>query len=256
MTERRQSVIFLAMHKGGSSFLAGDLAKAIDSEIDGMDVLNIGNQVDDKGLSYDELAVPALGCAVVRVYPAEFDLLVEQSPTRGSRFSNVKLVALQRDPRDAAISRYFSIAYSHTPPKETEQEFLKRREDLVELGPRSGMLRMVKPTMQEFVHFHRILAERPDALLTTYEKMVIDYRGWLSDVGRHVGWTVAEQEALFAKTRDSFELPVLGDPTKHVRRITPGNWRRYDRQKIRDEFNELGGDLVTKSGYQWPELPS
>lgn len=250
------SVIFLAMHKGGSSFLASDFAKAIDAEIAGHESMNIGNQIDDKGCTYNDLAIPAHGRAVVRVYPTEFDQLVEQSPSRKRRFSDVKIVALQRDPRDAAISRYFSIAYSHTPPKASEDEFLERRQGLIELGPWGGMLRMVKPTMLEFEHFHRILDTRPDALVTTYEKMVIDYRGWLSDVGRHVGWTTAEQEAVFARTKDSFDLPVLGDPTKHVRRITPGNWRRYDRQKIRDEFDQLGGELVTKSGYTWPELPS
>jgi len=252
MAKLLPSVIFLAMHKGGSSFIARDLAGAIDREIDGLESVNIGNQVDNEERTYEQLAVRIVGKALVRVYPPEYDHLVERSPAPGGRLTNIKLVALQRDPRDAAISRYFSNAYSHSPPKNHEEEFLNRRKRLVEMGPDAGMLRMTKPTMREFAHFHRILDSRPDALVTSYEDMVTDYRGWLYEVGSHVGWTTAQQEAVFARTKSSLEFPIVGDPAEHVRRITPGNWRRYDRPELRNEFNERGGDLMTKSGYLWP----
>ena len=253
MARKLQSVIFLAMHKGGSSFLARDLARAIDHQVSGHVSMNIGNQIDTGEHTYEDLAVPSMGSAVVRVYPTEFDQLVPAHPGETGPFSNVKIVALQRDPRDAAISRYFSVAFSHTPPPTTDTDaFLKRRDELVDLGPDGGMLRMVKPTMDEFEHFHRIVDSRTDALLTSYETMITDYRGWLYEVGRFVGWTTPEQERIFAQTKDALEFPVVGDPGEHVRRITPGNWRRYDRPKIRMAFDERAGELMAKSGYSWP----
>jgi len=252
MAPTRQSVIFLAMHKGGSSFIANVLAKAIDQEIVGMQAMNIGNQVDDDGRSFDELAIPPVGTAVVRVYPREYDQLVEKTPSQNGRLNDIKMIVLQRDPRDAAISRYFANAFSHSPPKGNEENFLARRKQLVESGPHNGMLRMAKPTMREFAHLHRIIVARPEALVTTYEAMVTDYRGWLADIGRHVGWTTAEQEALFAGTKDNLEFPIIGNPNVHVRRVTPGNWRRYDRPKLRRTFDELGEELMKQSGYTWP----
>lgn len=252
MAELLPSVIFLAMHKGGSSFLANDLADAIDHEVAGLESMNIGNQINDQKRTYEELVVPVAGRAVVRVYPSEYDQLVEASPGPNGRLSNAKLVALQRDPRDAAISRYFSSAFSHSPPKNNPESFLARREELVEMGPHAGILRVALATMKEFEHFHRIIDQRTDALLTSYETMVTDYRGWLSDVGGHIGWTTAEQEAVFARSKSSLEFPVIGNPNVHVRRITPGNWLRYDRPNLREKFDELGGGLMTKSGYSWP----
>jgi len=255
MAKLLPSVIFLAMHKGGSSFIARDLAAAIDRDIDGLESVNIGNQVDDEERTFEELALRIVGTAAVRVYPPEYDQLVERSPAKNGRLSNIKLVALQRDPRDAAISRFFSVAYSHSPPRKGAEEFLNRRKRLAAMGPDDGVVRMVKPTMREFEHFYRILDSRPDALVTTYETMVTDYRGWLHKVGCHVGWSTAQQEAVFARTKDSLEFPVVGDPTEHVRRITPGNWRRYDRPELRDEFNKRGGDLLKRAGYHWPKSP-
>lgn len=238
------------MHKGGSSFIANGFAESVGSVFPELKVVNVGNQVTAGEATYEDLAVPSNDAVYVRVYPQEFEALAEATDG-GGQLDDVKLVVLQRNPRDAAVSRYFSVAHSHTPMGNVDQ-FLERREWLQTIGASKGVRVVAQQTMVEFKALYSIIERRPDALLTTYEEMIIDYRQWLDRVGVHLGWSVRDQARFFDHSRHHMHFPSKTDITRHIRRITPGNWRRYDSPEFREAFDDLGGDLLVQAGYGWP----
>lgn len=252
MSPDQPTVVFLCVHKGASSFIARPFADGLATVFPDLTVVNVGNQIVDDGVSYEELTVPPTGAAFVRVYPLEYDNLIEQQVSADGHLRNTKLVVLRRDPRDAAVSLYFARAFSHSPPKNDAEEWLQRREELVSIGPKRGVRRTARGAMNEFHKMNEIIEARPDALVTSYEELVTDYRGWIDRVGEYLGWPLERQSALFAETRRSFDLPSMVDVNRHVRRITPGNWMEYDDDRFREHLDTLGGEAMRAAGYNWP----
>ena len=256
MDSNDPTVIFLTMHKGGSSFIANGFAKAMEVTFPEFNVVNVGNQIDHGEKTYEELTVPARGSAFVRVYPKEWDAMIEEQPSNGVKFKNAKVVILQRDPRDAAVSRFYSSAYSHSPPPDdSEGHFAKLRAFLQRVGPKQGILRTSIPTTAEFSRLHEIHDSREDVMLTTYERMITDPRGWLADIGAYLNWTLRQEETMFKRTLRLFDFPLVSEPDKHIRRITPGNWLRFDQPELRELFAERTPDgLMERAGYPWPRI--
>lgn len=249
----RPTALFLCVHKGASSFIAKSFAAAMEQVLTTTDIVNVGNQVDEGSKTYADLPVPRTGANFVRVYPKEYHALIEADPVDGERYAGTRLVVVRRDPRDVAVSLYFARAVSHTPPAGSQERFLETRKSLLEIGPRTGVRRVAKGAMREFHEQNEIIAARPDALLTTYAELVTDYRGWIDRVGEFLDWTLDERQQIFNLTRNAFDLPLLVDPKQHVRRITPGNWLEYDNPRLRERFEELGGDALREWGYEWPD---
>ena len=247
-TANLPSIVFVNVHKGASTFIADEFATVAEEVIKGLRVVRFGSEILT-GSSPAQMPVPDRGAMFTRVYPSDIDDLVFESPDNS--LSGTKLVLMIRDPRDVAVSMYFSTAYSHSMEVRNPPELLRRREELSKISEEEGLVWMLKPAARQFRAIRQLAKRYPDALLVSYEELVQSYNHWLNRFSDHVGWSASQSDQIYERTFGSFEPPTHVDPTQHKRRITPGNWQELFTEAVRAAFENELGDELGDAGYYW-----
>jgi len=242
------SVLFITVHKGASTFVAGDLAPAIGQALPDHRVVAFGSQLIN-GTSPCDMAVPSERSVFVRLYPGDLESIHFENKNRP--LDDLTLVLLSRDPRDAAISLYYSVAYSHTTVVANTERFLAMRDSLQQASVAEGILSCSETAIREFKKMQAIARAHPNALVTTYEELVLQYPTWLRRVCRHAGWSEDVSQQIATITGDPFGPPATEDRNQHIRRITPGNWRNLFDERLVDHFQSWCGDEMERAGYLW-----
>lgn len=243
------SILFVNVHKGASTFIADAFATLAAERLPSLEVVRFGSQILE-GRTEAELAIPPTNAFFVRVYPGDIKNLVEESPS-GEPLSGVKLALMHRDPRDAAVSMYYSMAFSHTTSVRNPDAFLQRREELQTMSVADGVARLAKPVINEFLLINRIAAEHPQCWMSTYEELVGDYDSWIKTFGEFSGWSPADIAAIYEQSHHSFTPPEVEDSSKHIRRISPGNWKEIFDDRLRELFEDQCGEAMAEAGYHW-----
>ena len=245
------TIILLCVHKGASTFLANDLAPALTKVLRGMKHVEMGQEVVN-GRTVEDFPLPPTGVVMSRVYPFLYDEIVEDPVPAAGRFADKKLVMLRRDPRDVAVSLYYSIRYSHTSKTRNPEAFLRKRERLEALDICQGIAEETAPTaMKQFKSTFKFMRQHPDACLTTYEQLILDFDGWFDRVSSYLELTNEETEKIRARIAPTVEPPQKENPRKHKRRVTPGNWREIFDDDLRALFEERVGRQLEKANYSW-----
>ncbi|MHC5005305.1 MAG: sulfotransferase domain-containing protein [Planctomycetota bacterium] len=247
------TIVMLSVHKGASTFLTDRFGPALE-QVFGMRHVPV-HQEQLRGVDLAELALPPTGVVATRVYPPQYDTLVEDPVPAGGRFADKKLIMLRRDPRDVAVSFYYSFAFSHTPPPgegKNTKRFHARREALQKMDLPTGILKYTaKPAIKQFLATVEFLERYPDTCLTTYETLTTDFPAWMATVQRFLGWTDEQAAQVSAGLEDEVRPPDEEDPYQHKRRVTPGNWREAFTPKLCRLFQRKLGSLLTDAGYEW-----
>ena len=247
MTSR--SVIFTNVHKGASTFIADELGRYLHTT-EHYDNFRPVGALKLKGTEISQHTEwPAEGLVGVRIYPAELRDLLTDAPGFTEFASEAALVFVQRDPRDAAVSLFYSKAYSHTIKVLNQDKFVEERERLQNMTPTEGVRELTyRPAIAEFSKLHQ-LHEEHGGLMTRYEDLVTAPHEWFRSVGDFVGWDDAFIETLIDRFAASFAPPDIADPLKHKRRITPGNWREVFDDELIADFDAKVGDRLRANGY-------
>jgi hypothetical protein len=149
-------------------------------------------------------------------------------------FAADRTVLLVRDPRDMLTSLYFSLARSHRPPGTAVGEtlaaaFNAQRDEANRTSIDDFALEKAEIVINQFRIVRTKLSSIPHRLYR-YEDVVYDKLVWARDMVDYLGLKVPAsviEEAVAANdTR-----PDLEDPTRHVRRVSPGDHR----EKLREE---------------------
>ena len=245
------TTVLLSVHKGASTFLAHDLAKAMTRVFSGLEHLPF-HQMLQRGTPVEDLAVPPTGVLVSRVYPPHYDMLVEDPVPPTGRFADKKLVLLRRDPRDVAVSLYYSLAYSHSEPPVDKEGFTARREALRSMDITDAIREdTARPAIRQFRTTIDFLERFPHTCLTTYETLIGDFPAWMRQVAEYLEWTDEEAEAVSRGLEESVKPPDEVDPYQHKRRMTPGNWREVFDHRLRKIFERRIGPELEAAGYGW-----
>ena len=242
------SVIFVTVHKGASTYIADTLSNAMRRSDDYQRLIRFRKGIIE-GRDPAQMRVPSAGVVVSRVYPNDLGQLVEDPPCDPA-FADKQLVLLYRDPRDVAVSLYYSKAFSHPVNVADPEKFLEERAELQDLGVVEGVRqRTWKGALGEFRQIRRIESENPQALSTRYEDLVSDPELWVATVGKHLGWSTKTASIVHRASAKSFEPPTDEDVFQHKRRITPGNWREIFDEDLIAQFQEAAGDQLAAAGY-------
>lgn len=156
---------------------------------------------------------------------------------------------LVRDPRDALVSEYFSNAFTHAIPDggETRALMLQERAAAQRSSIRDYVLRMapeLKATLDAYLPFLGM----PGLRLYRYEEAVMQKRWFLHDLAAHFGLATSEAE-IDAILGWADEHPAQEDPTKFVRKVTPGDHlEKLDAATI-DQLNGIFAETLTRFGY-------
>ena len=237
------------MHKGASTFIADDLGRFL-ARSPHYDELRPVGALRLRGTEIaDHTDWPADGLVGVRIYPAELRDLLAEAPGFTDFSKEAALIFVQRDPRDAAVSLFYSKAYSHTTKVLNKERFVEERERLQNMTPTDGVRELTyRPAIAEFSKLHQ-LHEEHGGLMTKYEDLVTAPRQWFQNVGVFVGWSQDFIKEISAQFIDSFAPPDVADPLQHKRRITPGNWREVFDDELIADFDHKIGDRLRANGY-------
>ena len=241
-----------SIHKAGSSMLSGMVQAACRQA--GIPALSVPGALGRKGVAdkqwmRDAALVPYFRHGLVyygfRSFPP---VLAEPDVDIRSR----KCVLLIRDPRDALVSEFYSFGGpwgSHRVPKENSEAALKRRAARPEYG---------KP-IDEYVlaaafrHQHKLAVYRKhlnfdNTLVRKYEDVYFDKLKFLTEVFAHFGITVDTATLKRAAERNDIR-PEQEDPSKHIRKGTPGDHREKLKPETIQQLNELFRQICSWYGY-------
>lgn len=248
------TTILLSVHKGASTFLTQDFVPALQRVFPGMEHMAYHHELL-QGRKRRELTLPPTGIVASRVYPPHYDMIIEDPVPAGGRFADKKLLMLRRDPRDVAVSFYYSFAYSHAPPPgngRASRKFESRRQAIQKMDVPRGIVKYTaKSAIKQFLATVDFLERYPQTCLTTYEQLTTDFSAWLERVRDYMGWTVAQAAAVGEGLEASVQPPEKEDPYQHKRRVRPGNWKEAFTPPLRRLFEKKLGHHLAEGGYEW-----
>ena len=172
-----------------------------------------------------------------------------------NRSASDKAIAVLRDPRDAIVSRYYSMAFSHVPNTATEQ----RRARLLATTDENRMLFSICEqsgsciTMQSWSSTNYGMTDH--LFLTSYERLVENTAAELTAIYQFLDWNVSEEHVSEIVSERSFERRSgrnRGDENQfsHYRKGVPGDWRKHFTRMSGLALECVAPNLVHELGYE------
>jgi hypothetical protein len=142
-------------------------------------------------------------------------------------FRTCKKTLLVRDPRDALVSEYFSLAYSHSIPKPSI------RGNKVTLAMEKARRNLLQQDINDFVRkaadkFNKILLgyadllKDPSTLVMKYEDVILNKRLLIQKICSHFGWQVTEAQ-IEEILGWADVVPDSEDKKAFIRKVLPGD---------------------------------
>jgi hypothetical protein len=263
-----QSLLFFTVHKAASSFAAQLLHRiARDHEIctldyDGylravgpntadqalrptLEAIFHSDQADDSDDLQSRLNIlfQPQGCLYAPIRRPTLLASLKQL----DRFQSIVLL---RDPRDCLTSLYFSIAYSHRPPENSEarEQFFAHREEVRQREIDEFVLSEAPHWMQRYTQYCKALHEHPHVHLLTYEQLVLDFPSWLDRLSEIWGLTFSRRLRNRLMNMASFDVKSE-DIYSHKRQVLPGDHRRKLQPDTIRQVTELFRPVLEPLGY-------
>jgi hypothetical protein len=201
--------------------------------------------------------LPESNALIGRVYPGHLPIIEQKLNTRLPD-EHHRLVVVRRDPRDALISLYYSLAVSHDPVRiEGDQEiFRNTRQNLQRQDIRDGLKSMLESdstsiTSQEFLECTELLLDNPDVCDLPYEKLLNSPRQWLEEFVQYANAGRYIDDQWMETMLENLQPPEIEDPSVHKRRMRPGNWVDVFDNELRDIVDQRIGQRMKQFGYVW-----
>lgn len=227
----------LGHHKCATNWLRG-IFRATSVQL-GLNYTTVGGQVT-------ELKVPeATGSIVLNVNTTPSYLAKIPPSSRG--------IHLDRDPRDALVSDFWSTKVSHANNSAVR---LEMREALQKLNTESGLIKM----MGLFAFGDQMKSwkkgKTPNILDEKYEELLADTDGTLRRWYDYLGLVVSDDLIKDIIEKTSFTKLTKGrkqgdeDVTSHFRKGVAGDWKNYFTPKVKEAFKSQYGDILIEWGYE------
>jgi hypothetical protein len=212
----------LGVRKSGSSVFS-NVCAAI-AKANGVNVVDVPGVMFDRGHTFREWNESPRLPAVVK--PGNMYIGFRDAPTGlydHPAFRAGRKILLVRDPRDALVSEYFSNAYSHSLPQ------VNADASTIAVERRKALETSVDQYVSERVGFldatvtaYEPLLDDPNLMVMRYEDVILKKADWVRDIARHFG-LVADERLVAGILGWADVKPQGEDPTKFIRRVTPGD---------------------------------
>lgn len=160
-------------------------------------------------------------------------------------------VLMVRDPRDVLTSSYFSIAYSHTPPRRGNKvaTFRERRTYARQVDIDQFVTSESERVRRVYQRYLDLLVDRPTVYLTTYEEMISDFQTWLDGLLDYCRLKISPQ-----LKRQLLEEAVRSRPReenvfKHIRQALPGDHQRKLQAQTIAHLNSVFSNILREFDY-------
>ncbi len=146
-----------------------------------------------------------------------------------------KKILLVRDPRDMLTSLYFSHRHSHPTPRQQgseKKDMADRRRNAEEQHINDFAIKYAAHYENLFTGYRDHLLSLPNTKVFRYENIIFDKENWLLSMLDFFGVldsypekTVLKHARKIARKHDL--RPRKENPGKHVRQVTPGNYKKH-----------------------------
>jgi hypothetical protein len=169
-------------------------------------------------------------------------------------FRSCKKALLVRDPRDALVSEYFSLAYSHSIPEPTAQgdevtaSMEKARQDVLQTDINDFVIKAA-PRFNKLLLQHSMLSKDRSALVMKYEDVILDKRLLIQQLCSHFEWRI--NDAQIAKILDWADvMPDAEDKKAFIRKVIPGDHAQKLNSATIDALNIALESSMNAFGYK------
>lgn len=163
-----------------------------------------------------------------------------------------KAVVLVRDPRDILVSRYFSVARSHTIPGtgKARESMLSQRKQASDLTIDAWVIGSAASLAAVLDHWAAWVAKNAERVkVFRYEDVIFQKEQWLRDIDRWFGWNLPNE--LLGQIAAKHDIrPADEDASRHIRKVAPGDHKEKLKPETIAELNELLRGPAAKFGYQ------
>lgn len=245
-TSRDDSVVFITMHKAGSS-IAGLIFRFY-AYSSGYIQANIAEAAKKNGFTEAEYCINNANLLSTPGYYF--------GPYRGlyvsemGSFSQNRIIVQIRDPRDCICSNYYSMAKSHVLPKDEKLKaaFMERRESMNAMSIDQSAIGGAKSYLNRMNRIKNIIESHPNCSVVKYEDMVMQTDVWTKQAEDFFG--VSNREGLDEKLSEHLNFSVdKEDPNVHKRQVTPGDHVRKMRPETVAAMNETLAPVLDWFGY-------
>lgn len=217
-----EALFALGVRKSGSSVFSNICAALAGAN--GLPVVDVPGAMFDRGYSFDAWNRNPATAAVVR--PGNMYIGFRDAPTGlfdHPTFRAGRKILLVRDPRDALVSEYFSNAYSHSLPEVNADASPVAQERRKALGTSvDAYVAARAAALDGTVAAYAPLLDDANLAVMRYEDVILEKGAWIRAIARHFG--LAADAALVGAILSWADVrPAAEDPTRFVRRVTPGD---------------------------------
>ncbi len=243
----------LGIRKCGSSIMNSMLTDL--SRLNGRPFVDVGGSffaanIPEQDWRQDPAALAALAPATVyggfRAMPLIF--------AGSDLYRRSRKILLVRDPRDALVSEYFSIAYSHglpdAEPGETgaRGEFLALRQAALASQIETVVLQRAALLNNTFMEYAAAAAD-PLTRVFRYEDVILDKRPWLAAMAAHFGWQGGSPGFIEGMMGWADKIPNEEQSHAFIRRVVPGDHRNKLSGSVIAELNAVLRPAMALFGY-------
>ncbi len=218
----------LGVRKCGSSLLNSMLNDL--GRLNGMPFVDVGGRffaanIAEQDWRHDPavlgMLVPGMVYGGFRTMPLVF--------AQSEIYRRSRKILLVRDPRDALVSEYFSIAYSHGLPEAegeggVREEFLAMRRAALATPIEQVVLERAGLMNQAFMEYAEAASD-PLTRVYRYEDVILDKRPWLHSMAAHFGWRADMPGLVEGMMGWADKVPAEEQSHAFIRRVIPGDHR-------------------------------
>ena len=169
-------------------------------------------------------------------------------------FVCARKILLVRDPRDALVSEYFTVAYSHSVP-EPNSDKPGAREELLAARERARLSDITAFVLKNAVNLNRTMMDYhaiigdPLLKLYRYEDVILEKRLWLASMAEHFGWDGGSPGFIDGMMSWADKVPDKEDPQAFVRKVLPGDHKDKLSSAVIAQLDEALAPSMRLFGY-------
>ncbi len=186
--------------------------------------------------------------------------------------SSANIIVHLRDPRDVLTSMFFSYCFIHPGEIEantgyrkevakegidkfvldmTDENFIRYKGDY---GTGSQYSRYTGNIHNRYVTYLREVVGKPNAVVISYEEMVLDFASWLRKLLAAFELADMDETYRFVANRHAKTVKPAGENIwSHKRKVTPGDYKEKLRTETISELNLRFSKVLDALGYSSPQ---
>ena len=162
-----------------------------------------------------------------------------------------RVFALIRDPRDTAISWYFSLLYSH---RLTDPSVKISRDILQRLSKEDGLALLICNHLRGAIDIQTSWL-RSGSRVFRYEDLRSNQQEAFSQLFDHCGLDIPERRRQKIVSHNSFERRTWWrrgreNPRSHLRKAAVGDWKNHFCERLKKLFKIYYNDVLIEGGYE------